>query len=182
MLQAVVFGAAHANYPGFPPYSRLVELVVPSMLWAAIFLRFGLLPTILLHALFDLALFSIPLYLVDAPGAWVQRAAVVVGGAGAAGGGARGAARARRLGRAAAVARRTARGRRRARCRAAKCARRPAVASRAVASVQRSLPALGVAGLVAWIAFTPTHATCRRCRSTARAPRRRPTPRCRRAA
>ena len=42
-LQALVFGAAHANYPGFPSYSRLVELVVPSMLWAAIFLRFGLL-------------------------------------------------------------------------------------------------------------------------------------------
>ena len=48
------------------------------MIWAAIFLRFGLLPTILLHALFDLTLFSIPLYLVDAPLAWVQRAAVVV--------------------------------------------------------------------------------------------------------
>ena len=26
VLQAVVFGAAHANYPGFPAYSRLVEL------------------------------------------------------------------------------------------------------------------------------------------------------------
>ena len=77
VLQALVFGAAHANYPGFPSYSRLVELVVPSMLWAAIFLRFGLLPTILLHAVFDLTLFSIPLYLVDAPSAWVQRAAVV---------------------------------------------------------------------------------------------------------
>ncbi len=84
MLQAVVFGAAHANYPGFPPYSRLVELVVPSLIWAAIFLRFGLLPTILLHALFDLALFSIPLYLVDAPGAWLQRAAVIARRAGAA--------------------------------------------------------------------------------------------------
>ena len=80
VLQAVIFGAAHANYPGFPPYSRLVELVVPSMLWAAIFLRFGLLPTILLHALFDLALFSIPLFLVDAPGAWAQRAAVFAAG------------------------------------------------------------------------------------------------------
>jgi hypothetical protein len=80
VLQALIFGAAHANYPGFPPYSRLVELVVPSLLWAAIFLRFGLLPTILLHALFDLALFSIPLFLVDAPGAWAQRAAVFAAG------------------------------------------------------------------------------------------------------
>ena len=77
VLQAVVFGAAHANYPGFPSYSRLVELLVPSMMWALIFLRYGLLPTIMLHALFDLALISIPLFLVDAPGSSLQRALVI---------------------------------------------------------------------------------------------------------
>ncbi len=77
VLQAVVFGAAHANYPGLPAYSRLVELFLPALVWAAIFLRYGLLPTILLHALFDLALFSIPLFLIDAPGATLQRAIVV---------------------------------------------------------------------------------------------------------
>lgn len=80
VLQALVFGAAHANYPGLPAYSRLVELFLPSLLWAAIFLRYGLLPTILLHALFDLVLFSIPLFLVDAPGAMLQRALVVAAG------------------------------------------------------------------------------------------------------
>ncbi len=80
-LQALVFGGAHANYPGFPAYSRLVELIVPSLLWAWIFLRFGLLPTILLHAVFDLALMSIPIFLVDAPGAAVQRALVIAAGA-----------------------------------------------------------------------------------------------------
>ena len=52
VVQALVFGAAHANYPGFPSYSRLIELIVPAMLWALIFLRFGLVPTILLHAPF----------------------------------------------------------------------------------------------------------------------------------
>ncbi len=77
VLQAVVFGAAHANYPGLPAYSRLVELIVPSLIWAGIFLRFGLLPTILLHALFDLVLFSLPLFLIDAPGAGTQRALVI---------------------------------------------------------------------------------------------------------
>jgi hypothetical protein len=81
VLQAVVFAGAHANYPGFPSYSRLVELLVPAILWALIFLRFGLLPTILLHALFDLALFSIPLFLVDAPGAWIQRLLVIAAAA-----------------------------------------------------------------------------------------------------
>jgi len=77
VLQAVIFGAAHANYPGLPAYSRMVELLVPSMLWALIFLRYGLLPTIVLHTLFDLVLFSIPLFLIDAPGATLQQALVI---------------------------------------------------------------------------------------------------------
>ncbi len=80
VVQALVFGGAHANYPGFPSYSRLVELFVPAMVWALIFLRFGLLPTILLHALFDLTLMSIPLFLVDAPGSDLQRALVIAAG------------------------------------------------------------------------------------------------------
>ncbi len=78
VIQALVFGGAHANYPGFPYYSRLVELFVPATIWALIFLRFGLLPTVLLHALFDLTLFSIPLFLVDAPAGYVQQALIVV--------------------------------------------------------------------------------------------------------
>jgi membrane protease YdiL (CAAX protease family) len=78
IVQAVIFGAAHANYPGLPSYSRLVELLLPSLLWAAIFLRYGLVPTILLHALFDLVLFSIPLFLIDAPGAALQRSLVII--------------------------------------------------------------------------------------------------------
>ncbi|MEO8306204.1 MAG: type II CAAX endopeptidase family protein [Betaproteobacteria bacterium] len=155
VLQAVVFGAAHANYPGFPPYSRLVELIVPSMLWAAIFLRFGLLPTILLHALFDLALFSIPLYLVDAPSAWVQRATVIV------------AAlvpltivvwRRRQAGAWGDIALASTNGGWAPSVQAppSEAPASRAVASRAVARMQRWLPGLGIAGLVAGIAFAPT--------------------------
>ncbi|MFO1302733.1 MAG: type II CAAX endopeptidase family protein [Burkholderiales bacterium] len=81
VLQAVVFGAAHANYPGFPSYSRLVELIVPSLAWALIFLRYGLVPTMILHALFDLVLMSIPLFLVDARFATMQRGLVIAAGA-----------------------------------------------------------------------------------------------------
>ena len=77
VLQAVVFGGAHANYPGFPAYSRLVELSLPSLLWALIFLRYGLLPTIMLHALFDLSLMAMPLFLLAAPGAGMQQALVI---------------------------------------------------------------------------------------------------------
>ncbi len=157
VLQALVFGAAHANYPGFPSYSRLIELVLPAMVWAAIFLRFGLLPTILLHALYDLALFSIPLYLVDAPGAWVQRAAVIV---------------------AALIPLAIVLGRR---ARAGSWRELPpslmngawtplahgpapdrrashVVASRVEGVLQRMLPVLGIGGLVAWFAFTPFRA------------------------
>ena len=158
VLQAVVFGAAHANYPGFPAYSRLVELVLPSMLWAAIFLRFGLLPTILLHAVFDLSLFSIPLFLVDAPGAWVQRAAVIAAG----------------LVPLLIVFWRWSQTKvwgelpallwngawspveKAAPIRATQI--NAIVASRAEHLVQRALPALAVGGLIAWLAFTPMHA------------------------
>jgi hypothetical protein len=73
VVQALVFAGGHASYPGFPSYSRLVELFVPAIVWALIFLRFGLVPTILLHWLFDLVLMSIPLFLVDAPGALLSR-------------------------------------------------------------------------------------------------------------
>ena len=73
--------AATRTIPGFPSYSRLVELFVPAIVWALIFLRFGLMPTILLHALFDLALMSIPLFLVDAPGALCHARARHCGGA-----------------------------------------------------------------------------------------------------
>ena len=155
VLQAVVFAGAHANYPGLPAYSRLVELLLPATLWALIFLRFGLLPTILLHALFDLSLFSIPLFLVDAPGAWVQRALVI----------------------AAAAVPLAVVGLRRAQSGAwrelpaalwnrawqpsAAEARHAFVRIRAEAdgvragALQRALPVLGAAGLAAWLACTP---------------------------
>jgi hypothetical protein len=77
VVQALVFGGAHATYPGFPAYSRPLELFLPSIVWALIFLRYGLLPTVLLHALFDLVLFAIPVFLVDAPGARVQQGLIV---------------------------------------------------------------------------------------------------------
>jgi hypothetical protein len=80
VIQALVFAAAHANYPGFPAYSRLVELFVPALIWGLIFLRFGLLPTVILHALFDLTLMSLPVFIAQGPGADLNKALVVMGG------------------------------------------------------------------------------------------------------
>jgi hypothetical protein len=77
VLQALIFAAAHANYPGFPAYSRLVELVGPAFIWGLIFLQFGLLPTVILHALFDLVLMSIPVFLVHGHAGEVNQTIVV---------------------------------------------------------------------------------------------------------
>jgi hypothetical protein len=80
VLQAVIFGAAHANYPGFPAYSRLVELVMPALIWGLIFLRFGLLTTVILHAVFDLVLMSIPVFLVEGSSSGFNQALVLAAG------------------------------------------------------------------------------------------------------
>ncbi|HWZ74149.1 MAG TPA: type II CAAX endopeptidase family protein [Casimicrobiaceae bacterium] len=80
VLQAVIFGAAHANYPGFPAYSRLVELVIPAFIWGLVFLRFGLLTTVILHAVFDLVLMSIPVFLVEGSGSGFNQALVLAAG------------------------------------------------------------------------------------------------------
>jgi hypothetical protein len=77
VLQALVFAAAHANYPGFPAYSRVVELFVPALIWGFIFLRFGLLPTVILHALFDLLLMSVPVFLVEGWAGGLNQAIVI---------------------------------------------------------------------------------------------------------
>jgi len=158
VLQALVFGGAHANYPGFPAYSRPVELLLPSIAWALIFLRFGLLPTILLHATFDLALFSIPLFLVDAPGARVQQALVIA---------------AALVPLAVVAVRRLQTGAWRELPDALRnggwspaAGRAPEAAHASVAltigrasgAFQRALPALGVAGIVAWALFAPFRA------------------------
>ena len=160
VVQALVFGAAHANYPGFPSYSRLVELFLPAVVWALIFLRFGLIPTILLHATFDLTLMSIPLFLLNSPGAIASRGLVIAVGL---------------------VPLLVLLGRRLARgswgelpsslrngawhppVAEAPPAPPPRVVTRAeiagrTAAFQRALPVLGVAGLIVWALATPFRA------------------------
>lgn len=66
VVQAVIFAAAHANYPAQPSYARLVELLLPSCLFGALFLRWGLIPAIVLHFEYDLVLFALPLFATPA--------------------------------------------------------------------------------------------------------------------
>ncbi|MCP4755980.1 MAG: CPBP family intramembrane metalloprotease [Proteobacteria bacterium] len=76
--QALVFGGAHATYPSQPAYARLVELLVPSLIWGAIFLRFGLLPAIISHFTYDVVLIGLPLFVSSAPGVLFDQTVVVV--------------------------------------------------------------------------------------------------------
>lgn len=62
VVQAVVFAAAHANYPAQPAHARLVELLAPSALFGFLFLRWGLVPAIVLHFEYDLVLFALPIF------------------------------------------------------------------------------------------------------------------------
>ena len=77
VLQAIVFGCAHANYPGQPAYARPVELFLPSLIWGLVYLRYGLVPGMLFHFGFDLVLMSIPLFVTAAPGIALDRAIVI---------------------------------------------------------------------------------------------------------
>ena len=59
ILTAVIFGFAHASYQSWPPYSRGVEIFFDACFWAVLFLRFGLLVTVIGHFLYDAVLFGI---------------------------------------------------------------------------------------------------------------------------
>lgn len=78
IVQAVIFGAGHANYPAQPAYARLVELILPSIGFGLLYLSFGLLPGIILHYVFDVAWMAQPLFVSQAPGVWISQAMVVV--------------------------------------------------------------------------------------------------------
>jgi len=78
ILQALVFGAGHANYPTQPSYARVVELFLPAVFWGVLYLAYGLIPVIVLHVTFDVVLISLPLWVSSAPGLWDDRLLVVV--------------------------------------------------------------------------------------------------------
>jgi len=63
ILQAIIFGAAHANYPMQPSYARLIELLIPSFIWGITYLYCGLLPTIIAHCTYDIIWLSLPIFI-----------------------------------------------------------------------------------------------------------------------
>ena len=78
ILQALIFSGGHANYPQQPSYARLVELIIPSLVFGLVYLFFGLLPAIVLHFSVDVVAFALPLFVSSAPGIWIDRMMVVL--------------------------------------------------------------------------------------------------------
>jgi hypothetical protein len=78
VLQAVLFGAGHANYPAQPAYARLVELILPAVAWGVLYLAFGLLPCIVCHFMVDVVFIGLPIFTSSAPGAGVYVMVIAV--------------------------------------------------------------------------------------------------------
>jgi hypothetical protein len=77
-IQALIFGAGHANYAQQPAYARVVELFLPSIFYAWVFIRFGLFPGIILHFAYDAVLMSLPLFIQSSDGIWFDRSMVII--------------------------------------------------------------------------------------------------------
>jgi hypothetical protein len=78
ILQALIFGAGHANYEAQPAYARLVELLLPAIFFGLFYYFFGLLPAVLLHFSVDVVFFSLPLFATSADGIWLHRGMVIL--------------------------------------------------------------------------------------------------------
>ena len=80
IVQALIFGAAHANYPTQPAYGRLIELLIPSFIFGTVYVRFGLLPGIITHVLYDLIWFSVPIFASASPHAFYSKIIIIIAG------------------------------------------------------------------------------------------------------
>jgi len=78
ILQALIFGSAHANYPQQPAYARIAELFVPFVFYGIIYYFFGLLPVIISHFIYDVIWFALPLFVSSASSIWIDRALVIL--------------------------------------------------------------------------------------------------------
>lgn len=80
IAQALIFGGAHANYPNLPGYSRLIELFIPALVFGLVYLRFGLMVSMITHFEYDLVLMSLPIFTATDASLWVDRVLVVLAG------------------------------------------------------------------------------------------------------
>src|SRR5207253_6235444 len=75
---ALVFASGHAGYANQPAYARVVELIIPSFAFGALYLAFGLLPGIVLHFTYDAVWMSLPLFVSSTRRAHIEQAIVIL--------------------------------------------------------------------------------------------------------
>jgi hypothetical protein len=78
ILQAVIFGAGHAGYANQPSYARVVELIIPSFAFGALYLAFGLLPGVVLHYAYDVVWMALPIFVASGVRAHIEQAIVIL--------------------------------------------------------------------------------------------------------
>lgn len=78
LVQTLVFGAGHANYPNQPSYARVVEMIIPFVIMGVIYIYYGLLPAIIAHYAVDVFWISLPLWVSSVPGIWFDRVMVIL--------------------------------------------------------------------------------------------------------
>ena len=62
VIQSLIFGAGHANYPSTPSYARVVELILPSIMFGFVYLKMGVIFAAITHYVYDVVLFSLPIF------------------------------------------------------------------------------------------------------------------------
>jgi hypothetical protein len=72
-VQTIIFGMLHANYPQSPSYARVLEMIIPFLIFGLIYLRFGILPLIITHFAVDVFWMSLPIWVASTPGIWTNR-------------------------------------------------------------------------------------------------------------
>lgn len=77
VVQTVIFGSMHASYPTMPAYARVIELIVPSLIWGCVYLRMGVIFGAIAHYLYDVVLFSLPIFFSSGYG--LDKSLVIIG-------------------------------------------------------------------------------------------------------
>ncbi len=77
IIQAIIFGAAHANYPAQPSYARLIELIIPSFVFGTFYIMFGLMTSIISHIIYDIVWFSLPIFVSHATDIWQDKLLII---------------------------------------------------------------------------------------------------------
>jgi hypothetical protein len=78
LISSMLWALGHVGYPVFPAISRFVEVTLLGFLFSAIFLRFGLVTSILVHAVINSFLMSIAMNVVPDATTWLFRTSTVV--------------------------------------------------------------------------------------------------------